>query len=180
MLPPSSAPSGRPACPSMYCRAAALTAGVLPGHSVMGLACCSAVLQQLQECICCPVGCWSPQLFPHQRPRWHTVGQFVASRVLRLVCACRPQATSNTLWAYAKLAYWPPQSLLAAAGAQMVADLTKSVPQVLDWLLCTPHSAASHVSAGCCMRCSKVQLCARPHASAAPVIGLTTAENAKL
>ena len=79
---------------------------------------------------CCLVGCRSLWL----GTRAHIcilLVRLLLLLVLRLVCACRPQATSNTLWAYAKLAYWPPQSLLTAAGAQMVADLTKSVPQVL-------------------------------------------------
>ena len=100
--------------------------------------------------------------------------------VLRLVCACRPQATSNTLWAYAKLAYWPPQSLLAAAGAQMVADLTKSVPQVLKfagmYAACCSKPCCrlvSHALQQAAALCTSSCLCSTIH-------GLTAAADANI
>jgi len=40
------------------------------------------------------------------------------------------QATSNTLWAFAKLGYCPCKALLEAGARQMLQDLSKSVPQV--------------------------------------------------
>jgi hypothetical protein len=46
-----------------------------------------------------------------------------------IISTFRPQATSNTLWAYAKLGYTPCEALLRAAAAQMTIDLTKCVPQ---------------------------------------------------
>jgi len=46
-----------------------------------------------------------------------------------IITTFRPQATSNTLWAFAKLGYTPCEALLRAAAAQMTIDLTKSVPQ---------------------------------------------------
>ena len=41
----------------------------------------------------------------------------------------RPQATSNTLWAMAKLGYVPPVDTLEAAATQILADMRASVPQ---------------------------------------------------
>lgn len=71
----------------------------------------------------------------------------IGEHAVTIISTFRPQATSNTLWAYAKLGYQPPESLLAAAAHQMVIDLPKSVPQVINLL---PH---------CCCLCTKLHTC---------------------
>jgi hypothetical protein len=53
----------------------------------------------------------------------------LAHHAASIISTFRPQATSNTLWAFAKLGYMPCEPLLRAAAAQMTLDLTKSVPQ---------------------------------------------------
>lgn len=54
----------------------------------------------------------------------------LADHAVTIIPTFRPQATSNTLWAFAKLAFTPCEPLLRAAAQQMVCDLGKSVPQV--------------------------------------------------
>lgn len=54
----------------------------------------------------------------------------LAEHAVTIIPTFRPQATSNTLWAFAKLAFKPCEALLKAAARQMINDLGKSVPQV--------------------------------------------------
>ena len=56
----------------------------------------------------------------------------LAEHAVTIIHTFRPQATSNTLWAFAKLAFTPCKALLHASAQQMVCDLGKSVPQVRD------------------------------------------------
>lgn len=53
----------------------------------------------------------------------------MAHHAAGIISTFRPQATSNTLWAFAKLGHCPCEPLLRAAAAQMTLDLNKSVPQ---------------------------------------------------
>lgn len=54
----------------------------------------------------------------------------IARHAVSIISTFRPQATSNTLWAFAKLGYCPSRTLLEAGAGQMLQDLSKSVPQV--------------------------------------------------
>ena len=54
----------------------------------------------------------------------------IARHAVTIIGTFRPQATSNTLWAFAKLGYCPSRALLEAGAGQMLLDLSKSVPQV--------------------------------------------------
>ena len=54
----------------------------------------------------------------------------LARHAVSIIGTFRPQATSNTLWAFAKLGYCPSRALLDAGSRQMLQDLSKSVPQV--------------------------------------------------
>ena len=56
----------------------------------------------------------------------------LAQHAVTIIGTFRPQATSNTLWAFAKLGYCPSKKLLEAGAYQMLQDLSKSVPQVLS------------------------------------------------
>ena len=65
----------------------------------------------------------------------------LAEHAVTIIPTFRPQATSNTLWAFAKLAFTPCEALLRAAAQQMVCDLGKSVPQVCpvkEWIPLPP------------------------------------------
>lgn len=66
----------------------------------------------------------------------------LAEHAASIIQTFRPQATSNTLWAFAKLAFTPCKALLEAAAQQIVCDLGKSVPQVRAVLaarICKSH-----------------------------------------
>jgi hypothetical protein len=71
----------------------------------------------------------------------------------------RPQATSNTLWALAKLGYVPPRLTLDAAASQMTADMGSSVPQDISnslWAFATMR----HFPGGALMAAAAAQAAA--------------------